>query len=86
MRHSASMSERVKSLSVSCQCQDVPGSDQSIALLYLGVTPAPPFAVSVLEHAGPLFYCDFQGKALYGAIHVYNDPSSSFRTRLLIEL
>ena len=58
--------KRVKKFCVSCQRQDVHCSDQAMAPLpRLRVTPSPPFAVSGLDHAGPLFCCDLPGKKFY---------------------
>ena len=55
--------KRVKRFCVSCQRQDV-GGDQAMAPLpHLRVTSARPFPVSGLDHAGPLFCCDFPGKS-----------------------
>ena len=58
--------KRVTKFCVSCQRQDVHCSDQAMAPLpRLRVTPSPPFAVSGLDHAGPLFCCDLPGKKFY---------------------
>ena len=56
----------VKHFCVPCQRHDAPGGEQAMAPLpNLRVNPAPPFSVTGLDHAGPLYCCDFRGKKFY---------------------
>ena len=53
------IAKRVKRMCVSCQCQDSPACTQPMAPLpEERVNPAVPFAVTGLDHAGPLYCCD----------------------------
>jgi hypothetical protein len=60
------IAKQVKKRCVSCQRQDAPASDQPMAPLpEVRVTPAHPFAVTGVDHAGPLYCSDQPGKKLY---------------------
>jgi hypothetical protein len=57
--------KQVKRQCLSCQRQDTVAGDQTMAPLpQLRVRPAPPFAVSGVDHGGPLYCCDQPGKKL----------------------
>ena len=56
----------VKKECMSCQRLDAPSGAQTMAPLpKLRVQQAPPFSVTGLDHAGPLYGCDFPGKKFY---------------------
>ena len=58
--------KRVKRECVSCQRQDAPSGSQTMAPLpELRVKQAPPFSVTGLDHAGPLYCGDFPGRKFY---------------------
>lgn len=60
------IAKRVKKMCVSCQRQDVPACSQRMAPLPAErVTPAVPFAVTGLDHAGPLYCCDIPRKKFW---------------------
>ena len=60
------LAKRVKRSCVSCQRQDAPECNQPAAPLPEGsATKSPPFSVTGVDHAGPVFCVDFPGKKLY---------------------
>ena len=55
--------QNVKHMYMSCQRHDAQGDQQVMApLSQLRVNPAPPFAITGLDHASPLIYRDCPGK------------------------
>ena len=67
---------------VRCQRHDSRACSQPVAPLpELRVKAAPPFSVTGLDFAGPLFCADYPGNFfLYFAIYVCRDPSHTCRT------
>ena len=74
------IAKRVKKMCIDCQRQDAPAGHQPMPPLPdLRVKQAVPFAITGLDHAGPLYCCDFPGKkfsillftcAVIRAIHI----------------
>ena len=57
------IAKRVKRMCIACQRQDAPAGHQPMPPLPdLRVKQAVPFAITGLDHAGPLYCCDFPGK------------------------
>ena len=60
------LAKHVKKQCLPCQKQDAAASSQLAAPLpAVRVRPAEPFAVTGVDHAGPLYCCDQPGKKLY---------------------
>ena len=60
------LAKQVKKRCLPCQKQDATASSQLAAPLpAVRVRPAEPFAVTGVDHAGPLYCCDQPGKKLY---------------------
>ena len=60
------MAKQVKRECIACQRQDAPAANQPWAPLpALRVTQAPPFVVTGMDHAGPLYCSDAGGKKFY---------------------
>ena len=60
------LAKKVKRSCVSCQKQDAPScNEQAAPLPESRATRAPPFSVTGVDHAGPVFCVDFPGRKFY---------------------